>query len=57
LGAAQLVVFVASIVSERLLAVPVVLVLYKRGPTPFMVLGLPYAPFELILAVWLIVEG
>jgi hypothetical protein len=40
-----------------LLAVPVVLVLYKRGPTPLMILGLPYAPFELVLAVWLIVKG
>ncbi len=40
-----------------LLSVPVVLVLYKRGSTSLMILGLPYAPFELVLGVWLIVKG
>jgi hypothetical protein len=40
-----------------LLSIPVLLVLYTRGPTPLMVLGLPYAPFELVLGVWLIVRG
>jgi hypothetical protein len=40
-----------------LLTLPVVLVLYRRGPTPLMVLGLPYAPFELVLGVWLLVKG
>jgi hypothetical protein len=40
-----------------LLSIPVLLVLYRRGSTPLMVLGLPYAPFELVLGVWLIVKG
>ena len=40
-----------------LLSIPALLVLYRRGPTPLMILGLPYAPFELVLAVWLIVKG
>ncbi|MFN2218588.1 MAG: DUF4386 domain-containing protein, partial [Anaerolineae bacterium] len=46
-----------GLIAICLLAVPVVLVLYRRGPTPLMILGLPYAPFELVLAVWLIVKG
>jgi hypothetical protein len=46
-----------GLVAVCLLAIPVVLVLYKRGSTPLMVLGLPYAPFELVLGVWLIVKG
>jgi hypothetical protein len=40
-----------------LLSIPILLVLYRRGSTPFMVLGLPYAPFELVLGVWLLVKG
>jgi hypothetical protein len=40
-----------------LLSIPVLLVLYSRGSTRLMVLGLPYAPFELVLGVWLIVKG
>ena len=40
-----------------LLSIPVLLVLYCRGSTPLMVLGLPYAPFELVLGLWLIVTG
>jgi hypothetical protein len=46
-----------GLVAVCLLTVPTLLVLYKRGPTPLMVLGLPYAPFELVLGVWLIVKG
>jgi hypothetical protein len=46
-----------GLVAVCLLGIPVVLVLYKRGSTPLMVLGLPYAPFELVLGVWLIVKG
>jgi len=46
-----------GLVAICLLAIPVVLVLYRRGSTPLMVLGLPYAPFELVLGVWLIVKG
>ena len=40
-----------------LLSIPALLVLYRRGPTPLMILGLPYAPFELVLGVWLLVKG
>jgi hypothetical protein len=40
-----------------LLAIPVLLVLYNRGSTRLMVLGLPYLPFEVVLGVWLIVKG
>ena len=40
-----------------LLLIPVLLALYRRGSSPLMVLGLPYAPFELVLGIWLIVKG
>jgi len=40
-----------------LLSIPVLRVLYRRGSTRLMVLGLPDAPFELVLGVWLIVKG
>jgi len=46
-----------GLVAICLLSIPTLLVLYRRGPTPLMVLGLPYAPFELVLGVWLIVKG
>jgi hypothetical protein len=46
-----------GLVAVCLLSIPVLLMLYRRGPTPWMVLGLPYAPFELVLGVWLIVKG
>jgi len=40
-----------------LLAIPVLLMLYDRDLTGALVLGLPYAPFELVLGIWLIVRG
>ena len=40
-----------------LLTIPVLLMLYDRGLTGALILGLPYAPFELVLGVWLIVRG
>jgi hypothetical protein len=46
-----------GLVAVCLLLIPVLLVLYHRDSTPLMVLGLPYAPFELVLGVWLIVKG
>jgi hypothetical protein len=46
-----------GLVAVCLLLIPVLLTLYRRGSTPWMVLGLPYAPFELVLGVWLIVKG
>jgi hypothetical protein len=46
-----------GLVAVCLLSIPVLLVLYSRGSTRLLVLGLPYAPFELVLGVWLIVKG
>jgi hypothetical protein len=46
-----------GLVAICMLSIPALLMLYRRGPTPWMVLGLPYAPFELVLAVWLLVKG
>jgi hypothetical protein len=46
-----------GLVAICLLTVPTVLVLYRRAPTPLMILGLPYAPFELVLGVWLVVKS
>ncbi len=40
-----------------LLSVAVLLVLYNRDFTRVMILALPYAPYELVLGVWLIVKG
>jgi hypothetical protein len=40
-----------------LLTIPVLSVLYNRDFTRVMVMGLPYAPYELVLGVWLIVKG
>jgi len=40
-----------------LLSIPVLVVLYDRDLTSAMVMGLPYAPYELFLGVWLIVKG
>jgi hypothetical protein len=40
-----------------LLTIPVLLVLYRRDATAAMVLGLPYAPFEPVLGLWLIIRG
>lgn len=40
-----------------LLTVPVLVVLYARDTTPLMILGLPYAPYEFVLGIWLIVKG
>jgi hypothetical protein len=46
-----------GLVAICLLSIPVLLMLYRRGSTPWMVLGLPYAPFELVLGVWLLIKG
>jgi hypothetical protein len=46
-----------GLVAICLLTIPVLLMLYTRRSTPLMVLGLPYAPFELVLGVWLLVKG
>jgi hypothetical protein len=48
-----------GLVAICLLTIPVLWVLYDRNSdfTPVMILGLPYAPYELVLGVWLIVKG
>ena len=46
-----------GLVAICLLTIPVLLVLYNRNLTQAMILGLPYAPFELVLGIWLIVKG
>ena len=46
-----------GLVAICLLSVPVLLGLYDRAPTPLMVLGLPYAPYEPVLGIYLIVKG
>jgi hypothetical protein len=42
-----------------LLSITTLLMLYDRGflAHPVMILGLPYAPYELVLGVWLIARG
>jgi hypothetical protein len=40
-----------------LITIPVLFALYDRNLTQVMVLGLPYAPYEVVLGVWLIVKG
>ncbi len=42
-----------------LISIPVVLALYDRDfrTRPVMLLGAPYAPFELVLGLWLIIKG
>jgi hypothetical protein len=46
-----------GLVAVCLLTIPVLLVLYNRKLTAALILGLPYAPFELVLGIWLIVKG
>jgi hypothetical protein len=46
-----------GLVAVCLLSIPVLLVLYHRGSTRLMVLGLPYLPFEVVLGIWLMVKG
>jgi hypothetical protein len=46
-----------GLAAVSLLTIPVLLVLCGRDSTPLMVLGLPYAPYELFLGLWLIVKG
>ena len=40
-----------------LLTIPVLCVLYDRDFTLAMVMGLPYAPYELFLGAWLVIKG
>ncbi len=48
-----------GLAAVALISIPVLLVLYDPDfrTRPVMVLGAPYAPFELVLGVWLIVKG
>jgi hypothetical protein len=46
-----------GLVAVSLLIIPTVLQLYDRNLTAAMVLGLPYAPYEVVLGLWLVVKG
>jgi hypothetical protein len=46
-----------GLVAICLLSVPVLFTLLERESLPVMILGLPYAPFELVLGIWLILIG
>jgi hypothetical protein len=48
-----------GLAASILLSIVVLLYLYDRAfkSHPIMILGLPYAPYELFLAVWLIIKG
>ena len=46
-----------GLVAICLLTLPVLLVLYNRDWTYLDILALPYAPFELVLGIWLLVKG
>jgi len=46
-----------GLVAICLLTIPTVLMLLDLNYLPAMILGLPYAPFELVLGLWLVVKG
>jgi hypothetical protein len=46
-----------GLVAICLLTIPALVVLYNREFRVVEILGLPYAPFELVLGIWLIVKG
>jgi hypothetical protein len=46
-----------GLVAICLLTIPTVITLLDLDYLPAMILGLPYAPFELVLGIWLIVNG
>ena len=46
-----------GLIAICLLTIPTVITLLDLDYLPAMVLGLPYAPFELVLGIWLIVKG
>jgi hypothetical protein len=56
-GAIPPAISIWGLVAICLLTIPVLLVLFTRGFTAVMILGLPYAPYELVFALWLIVKG
>jgi hypothetical protein len=47
-----------GLAAVSLLTIPVLLTLYERDLFPaLMILGLPYAPYEFVLGVWLMAKG
>jgi hypothetical protein len=46
-----------GVVAIGLLTIPTLLALYDRDLTFAMILGLPYAPYELVLGLWLVLKG
>jgi hypothetical protein len=46
-----------GLAAVSLLTIPTLLQLYDRNLTAAMVLGLPYAPYEVVLGLWLVIKG
>jgi hypothetical protein len=46
-----------GLLAACMLSIPVLLALLGRDFLPATILALPYAPFELVLGIWLIVKG
>lgn len=46
-----------GLISISLLSITVLVQLYDRDFTYLMILGLPYAPFEIVLGLWLMFKG
>jgi len=46
-----------GLAAVSLLTIPVVLALLDLEYLPAMILGLPYAPYELVLGLWLVIKG
>jgi len=46
-----------GLVAICLITIPALMKLYNRDSASLMFLGLPYAPYEVVLGVWLILKG
>ncbi len=46
-----------GLVAICLVTIPVILTLLDREYLPATILALPYAPFELVLGIWLLIKG
>ena len=56
-GAVPKALSIWGVVAIALLTIPSLLELYDRSLTQAMILGLPYAPYEVVLGLWLLVKG
>ena len=55
-GAVPRALSIWGLAAVSLLIIPTLLQLYDRNLTAAMVLGLPYAPYEVVLGLWLVVK-